>query len=226
MDVEEVTTNFASEPDPDVKRASLTGGLDIWLYRNTQKVLEWAGSARDAQRTGGTAFIRRQLIRILDYLDGTYYIQKDLPGSLLLVNPTIAKIGLLTFDTEKQNPPGYVYHIGKHLREIASLSKSTSEQKALSAQINQSLNKVGEWFRTIRSEALQLYRMTDSQLLSNDARSQLDALAVLANEAFVGQLNSQGQVVDGVVQIHYDIQRLATFTIQACTIKQPCPTLI
>ena len=33
--------------DPKVKAAGLTGGLDIWLYRNTEKILEWAGSARD-----------------------------------------------------------------------------------------------------------------------------------------------------------------------------------
>ncbi|HXX77473.1 MAG TPA: serine/threonine-protein kinase, partial [Ktedonobacteraceae bacterium] len=36
--------------DPKVKAAGLTGGLDIWLYRNTQKILEWAGSARDQWR--------------------------------------------------------------------------------------------------------------------------------------------------------------------------------
>ena len=212
--------------DPDVKKAGLTGGLDIWLYRNTQKILEWAGSARDSQGTGGTAFMRRQLMRILDYLDGTYYIQQDLPGSSLQVDPTIAKIGLLTFDASNQNPPGYVYHIGKHLREIASLPGSTAEQKALAAQINQSLDIVNGWFRTMRIDALQLYKMTDEQLLSSDARSQLDALTALANQAFVGQLNSQGQVVDGIVQIHYNIQRLATFTIKACITNQPCPSLI
>ena len=212
--------------DPDVKQVGLTGGLDIWLYRNTQKILEWAGSARDAQGTGGTAFMRRQLMRILDYLDGTYYIQQDLPGSSLQVDPTIAKIGLLTFDPSNQNPPGYVYHIGKHLREIASLPESTPEQKALAAQINQSLDIVDGWLHMIRIDALQLYKMSDTQLLSSDARSQLDALATLANEAFVGQLNSQGQVVDGIVQIHYNIQRLATFTIQGCITNHPCPSLM
>ena len=212
--------------DPNVKEAGLTGGLDIWLYRNTQKLLEWAGSARDAQKGGDTAFMRRQLLRILDYLDGTYYIQQDVPGSTLLADPTISKIGLLTFDPANQNPPGYVYHIGKHLREISSLPQSTQEQKTLAARINQSLDIVNGWFRTMRIDALQLYKMTNKQLLSNDARSQLDALATLANEAFVGQLNAQGQVVDGIVQIHYDIQRLATFTIKACTTNQSCPSLI
>ena len=212
--------------DPNVQAAGLKGGLDIWLYRNTQKLLEWAGSVRDAQKGGGTAFMRRQLLRMLDYLDGTYYIQHDVPGSTLQADPTISKIGLLTFDEANQSPPGYVYHIGKHLREIASLPESTSEQKMLASQINQSLDVVNGLLFSMHLDALQLYKMTDAQLLSNNARNQLNTLTTLANEAFVGQINSQGQVVDGIVQIHYDIQRLATFTIKACTTNQPCPSLI
>lgn len=212
--------------DPKVKQAGLSGGLDIWLYRNTQKILEWAGSARDAQRVGDVAFMRRQFTRILDYLDGTYYIQQDLPGKGLLVDPTIAKIGLLTFDAANQQPPGYIYHVGKHLREITILPQSTPEQRALAGQINQALNVVDVWFHTIRADALRLYSMSDAQLLGNQARSVLNDAATLANEAFAGQINSQGQVLDGVVQIHYDIQRLATFDIRACTASSPCPALV
>ena len=212
--------------DPNVQAAGLTGGLDIWLYKNTQKVLEWAGSARDAQRTGGAAFARRQLTRILDYLDGTYFIQRDLDGQPLLVDKTIAKIGLLTFDPANQEPPGYVYHMGKHLHEITSLPQSTSDQKALAAQINQELNTVDSWFHIMRFDALHLYQMSDAQLLGNDGRTMIDSLATLANDAFVGELNPQGQLIDGVVQIHYNIQRLATFDIQACTTSQPCPALV
>src|SRR5205085_8867237 len=139
------------------------------------------------------------------------------------VDPTIAKIGLLTFDPQTQNPPGYVYHIGKHLREVASLPQSTPQQKALANQINQALNVVGGWFQTIRLEALQLYHMTDTQLVGNQARSMLNDLATLANEAFVGKVSPNAQVIDGVVQVHYDIQRLATFNIQTCTANNSCP---
>jgi hypothetical protein len=213
--------------DPKVKAAGLSGGLDIWLYRNTQKILAWAGSARDAQKSGNVAFIRRQLTRILDYLDGTYYISKDLPGTGLLVDPTIAKIGLLTFDPVNQQPPGYDYHIGKHLREINSLPGSTSQQRVLADQINQAINGVDARFHAIRNDVLQLYHMSDAQLLqSNQARGLLNDVATLANEAFVGQINPQGQVLDGVVQIHYNIQRLATFDVKACTANSPCPPLV
>ena len=208
--------------DPKVAAAGLTGGLDIWLYRNTQKILEWAGSARDAWKDKNAAFIQRQLTRIIDYLDGATYAQKDLPGQKLLVDPTIAKIGLLTFDPLTQDPPGYLYHIGKHLREITALPETSTEQRSLATQINQAINQVTFWFNVMRNDVLQLYHMNTTQLLGSDGRSLLDSIATYANDAFVGQINSQAQVAEGVVQIHYEIQRMATFDVRACTATYPC----
>ncbi len=212
--------------DPKVKAVGLTGGLDIWLFRNTQSILEWAGSARDLQKSVYVGLIRRQLARIIDYLDGTYYYQHDLPGVSLLVDPTVAKLGLLTFDTALQvNNPGYLYHIATHLRDIAALPQADAQQKALAVQISQAINAVNGWLQSVRADILQLYAMTDTQLLGNQGRPLLDEVATLANNAFVGQIDSQGQVIDGVVQIHYAIQRLATFDIQACLASRPCPSL-
>src|SRR5262249_11016125 len=42
---------------PELQEVGLHGGLDIWLFRNTQKVLEWAGSARDDWETQDTALL-------------------------------------------------------------------------------------------------------------------------------------------------------------------------
>jgi eukaryotic-like serine/threonine-protein kinase len=212
--------------DPKVKAAGLTGGLDIWLYRNAQSILEWAGSARDLQKSGNVDLIRRQLARIIDYLDGTYYNQHDLPGVNLLVNPTVAKIGLLTFDAALQvDYPGYLYHIGTHLRDVAVLPQADAQQKTLAIQISQAINAVNGWYQTVRTDILQLYAMSDAQLLGNQGRPLLDEVATLANYAFVGQIDSQGQVINGVVQIHYAIQRLATFDVKACLASSPCPSL-
>src|SRR5436305_2831457 len=81
----------------------IRGGLDIQLVRNTQKVLEWAGSARDAWASQDTQFIRRQLIRILAYLDGTIagsdgvpLVYRDVPaGTSLGVPENLAKVPLI-----------------------------------------------------------------------------------------------------------------------------------
>ena len=212
--------------DPTIKAAGLTGGLDIWLYRNAQSILEWAGSARDLQKSGNAALMRRQLARIIDYLDGTYYNQHDLPGVPLLVDPTIAKIGLLTFDAAAQvHNPGYLYHIGTHLRDIAALPQSDAQQKALAIQVNQVINAINGLYFQMRTDILQLYAMSDAQLLGSQGRPLLDEVATLANNAFAGQIDAQGHVIEGVVQIHYSIQRMATFDIKACTGSNSCPSL-
>jgi serine/threonine protein kinase len=214
--------------DPKVQAAGLTGGLDIWLYRNTEKVLEWAGSARDADlpATRNLPLLRRQLTRIIDYLDGSTYAQRDLPGQPLLVDPAIAKIGLLTFDPVNQDPPGYLYHMEKHLHEVAILPESTSEQKALAFQIGQGINTIDTWDHTMRADVLTLFHMSDAQLTGSQALSLLDEVATLANNALVGQVDPLGQVTDGVIQVHYAVQSLATFDVQGCTQRNPCPALV
>jgi eukaryotic-like serine/threonine-protein kinase len=208
--------------DPKVKAAGLTGGLDIWLYRNTQKILEWSGSARDAWKYKSVDFIHRQLTRIMDYLDGTVYVQKDLPGQRLYADPNISKVGLLTFDPLTQNPPGYLYHIGKHLHEITALPQTSATQRALAIQINQEVDGVNLWMRNIRDDVLKLYAMDTAHLTGQDGLTLLDEVATLANDAFVGKVNTNAQVTDGVVQIHYAIQRMATFDVRACTASNPC----
>jgi hypothetical protein len=85
---------------------------------------------------------------------------------------------------------------------------------------------VNAWYQTIRTDVLQLYQMPAAQLLGSAGRTLLDTVATLANTAFVGQINSQGQVIDGVVQIHYAIQRLATFDVRGCMASNPCPSLV
>ena len=212
--------------DPKVVLAGLTGGLDIWLYRNSEKILEWAGSARDADipATRNLPLLRRQLTRIIDYLDGTTYAQRYLPGQPLLVDPTIAKIGLLTFDTVNQNPPGYLYHIEKHLHEIAILPEATATQKTLALEIDQGINAVNTWDETMQTDALTLLKMNDTQLAGS--LNLLDEVATLANNALVGQVNPQSQVTEGVMQIHYAVQSLATFDVQTCAASRPCPALV
>lgn len=208
--------------DPKVKAAGLTGGLDIWLYRNTQKVLEWSGSARDAWKSKSVDFIHRQLARIMDYLDGTLYVQKDLPGQGLYADPNISKVGLLTFDPQTQDPPGYLYHIGKHLHELTALPQTSAAQKELAIQIKNELDGVNLWLHTIRDDVLKLYAMDNAHLTGNDGRTLLDEVATLANDAFAGKVDAHAQVTNGVAQIHYAIQRMATFDIRACSASNPC----
>jgi hypothetical protein len=60
--------------------------------------------------------------------------------------------------------------------------------------------------------------MNNTQL--SGASSILNDLFTQANYAFVGQFDpSTNTVKEGVVQIHYNIQGLATFEVSPCTIS-------
>jgi hypothetical protein len=203
--------------DPKLKTAGLTGGLDIWLFRNTQKLLEWAGSARD---TNNPAFMQRQLVRILDYLDGSQFVGTEkLPPGLapVEVNPTIARVALLEIDPT-QTPPGYLKHIGTHLREIIQSPGVSPDQIALAIRINSAIDNVQFWLENVHKDTETLLQMSQKQLLQPAATKLLDDLFTQATDAFIGQTDPNTlQVKEGVAQIHYNIQRLATFNIQSCT---------
>ncbi len=202
--------------DPKLKLAGLSGGLDLWLFNNTLKILETAGSIRDSQNTD---FIRRQLVRILDYLDSSSYIQtENLPAGLppVEIDPNIAKVAMLNFDVQ-QNPPGYLKHIGNHLRAITVAPGVTPEQKALAIQINLAINNVQAWMQQVHLDAQKLIHLPANQLTQPAGAQLLDDLFTKANTALVGQTDpNTNQIKEGVIQIHYNMQRLATFDLTSC----------
>lgn len=218
--------------DPKLHAAGIPGGLDVWLYRNVSKIVEAAGSARDTQKlcvqnqdTACTDFVLRQVARILDYLDGSTYVQTEgiptrIQGQQLLIDPTIARVALLEFDALKQEPPGYLDHIGSHLRNLSQIPDITPNQHALAIRINQDINNVQGWLDTVHADASKLIHMSGTQLLQPGTATMLNDLFTQANMAFVGQVDpNTNNVKEGVVQIHYNIQALATFDIAPCTIN-------
>lgn len=207
--------------DPKIHKLGLVGGLDTWLYRNTLKILEWSGSARDLALSGGdTGLIRRQLVRILDYLDGAKYVQtENLPPDLppILVDPVITQVGLLEI-SPTQDPPGYLKHISKHLYGITQSPGVTSEQKHLAFEINRAITNVQTWLTDLHKDAEELIHKPANQLVQPETFPLFNDMFELANNAFVSQTDPHtGQTKEGVAQIHYRIQGLATFNIAECT---------
>ncbi len=203
----------------------LGGGLDIWLFRNTTKILEEAGSARDARKgctsdpnNAACAFVHRSLVRILDYLDGSTYVQADVPsGTPVLIDPTVARVALLEFDVAHQQPPGYLDDIGTHLREITISPGVTPAQRTLAIRITQAINNVQGWLEAVHTDAVTLEKMNNSQMSQPGALSILNDLFTQANHAFVGQFDPNTSTVkEGVAQIHNNIQGLATFDVTPC----------
>ena len=201
---------------------------NAWLFKNVTKVVEQAGSARDSQsqctpaNTAACDFVRRALIRVLDYLDGSTYVQVEgdvPPGTLVLINPTIAKVALLEFDPLNQQPPGYLDHIGTHLRELSGSPGVTAAQRALAIRIGQAINNVQAWLEAVRTDAVKLVQMNNGQLSQPAALTILNDMLTQAKYALVGQFDPNTSTVrEGVAEIHDYIQGLATFDVSACAV--------
>ena len=202
--------------DPTLELIGLSGGLDIWLYRNAGKILEWSSAARDDWAGGqaSLALMRRQIDRVLDYLDGAAFVWRDVPPDTpFLVDPKAGRIGLLEFD-QGQNPPGYLAHIDLHLVGYSHSPSVTADQKRLATKIDAMLIEVTALLWKVHGDATLLAKMSDTALLGPQALSLLNDLETNANDAFVGQPDpATGSVQGGVTQIHDELQLLATIEV-------------
>lgn len=202
----------------------LPGGLDVWLFRNTEAVLERAVSARDDySTTAGNAALMRGLFRVmLEYLDGSPNVSLDLPG-VALNPPPDTRVGLLSVAPAQQqgsdlsnNPPGYLDHFALHLNGVVQAPDATAQMRVLSTQMIEALNNTRGWLAQVRTYTRQLVVMDDAQLAQASTLILLDNLLQYATYAYVGQLDPKtDQVLPGVLQVHYDVQKLAALTLSA-----------
>lgn len=196
--------------------SGIHSGLDIQALRNTLKILEWAGSAKDA---AGPNFIHRQVIRILDYLDGAAVVQQDTPGEPLLVDKPLAQIPLLN-PLNLQTPGGesYLQRIDFQLKGLISDSGVTPQVRALARSTEAALVNLQTWLEKVRTDAIQVekaFQQFDGQLLQQPGmHTTLADMQTWANFAVVGRLDpNSNQVQPGMIQIHYGIQQFATFNV-------------
>src|SRR6266700_5755218 len=82
----------------------LPGGLDIWLFRNAEKLMEWSVAARDDYNPQGTSAsqMRVLFISMLDYLDGSPNVHIDVPGVPIYSDPIASRVSLLSVVTPQQ----------------------------------------------------------------------------------------------------------------------------
>ena len=199
----------------------LSGGLDNWLYKNTEKVMEWSISARDDYHTqiSDTGTIDNLFESILDYLDGAPNVHIDVPGGLVVADQTISQVALLTVDPAQgkdlvHNPPGYLDHIQLHLQGVVDAPDATPQMRILASKIIHELHNSKVWLTNVRADAQKLVKMDPVQLSQPSTQDLLNDMLKNATYAYIGQLDpSTNQVVPGVLQVHDDIQKLAAFTI-------------
>lgn len=204
--------------DPYIAQYGLHGGLNTWLVRNTEKLLEWSGSARDYWgEANSTTLMRNQFIRILDYLDGAANVQTDVPPRTpVLVSAPVAMLGITTPGLQNPGESDYVHAIIGHLNAIAAAPGVSASTLARASQINSGLNNLANWLQSVRLDAKHLLAMSTAQLLLPSTLPLLDDLQINAYYAYVGRLDpATNQQQPGATQISYNIERLATFDMQA-----------
>ncbi len=202
--------------DPTLQANKIPGGLVLWLTRNASKIDEWAGSAQSdwhgMQTASGDADqLHRQLLRIVEYLDGMFYYERDVPaGSPWIVDPSAGKIGLLD-RVQNQQPPAFLMHVDIHLTGLANSPGHTMQQQQLSVLIDKVISRMTMDLQQVRKDAAVLVKMNTQQLrqLSNQAR--LDEMMNLTSEVKSGWFDNQtGEDIGGVLWITSRIQQLAS----------------
>jgi serine/threonine protein kinase len=211
---------------PELKIRGLSGGLAIWFLRNTKKVLEWGSAARDDWRRN-PELLHRQIVRILEYLEGESYVQQDTPqvgteryadkfsAQIALLGPTPGALDPPGYSYDDEPSPGYVYLVPNHLAGAVLSPDATASQQALAAQIHSAIDQVRGELEQVHRDAQQLVKMDETQLAQPEALVLLNDMVTQADSASNGQIDPQtGQLTGGVTSIYYSIQRMAAFTVK------------
>ncbi len=201
--------------EPALTSLGLSGGLDVWFYRNTGKIFEWSNAARDDWAGDNTDLLRRQVDRVVQYLDGEGYAWRDLPANTpWLVDPKAGRSGIIDFGATPQQEPGsYISHMRLHMLGMVNAPGCTDAQKQLASKIDTALIQVEMALKQTRKDAVQLAKMSDTQLKGQDALTLLNDMQVNASNAYIGQTGG----TTGVVWIHDTVQQLAQMTITMAT---------
>ena len=202
--------------DPMLNDMELAGGLNNWLYRNTGKLIEWTGSARDSwEESKDLTSVRWQTIRTLTYVDGLSFAQQDMPAGINQPPASrLASVGLLDVNGTNQNPYSYLDSIVYHLSALLDAPGSTSDVRENAAQIITAINNVQSWLEQLRATAKQIIAMTDAQLGQPQSLALLNDMVDQANHAYIGEIDpTTGEMRQGVTWIHEHLQSLATLMV-------------
>lgn len=211
---------------PELSIRNLHGGLAFWFVRNTATISALASNTRDAWQKKDTTTLHTQLIRLLDYLDGTSFARIDLPSDTpVLADARTSQIALLGpvpqnpdapgYAYTGEVPPGYVYLMSEHMAGAIQSPQTTSDQHTLAVRINTGLDGVKRLFEQVRQDAKRLLLMNNAQVLQPSTLVLLNDLVTQAQYAYTGQIDpSTGHADGGALWIYGNLQLLASFDVR------------
>jgi hypothetical protein len=121
-------------------------------------------------------------------------------------------VGLLDC-AQAPEPPGYLAHISSHLSGIAQAPGAPAAQIQRAIEINKDLSYLKVWLDNVRTDALQLALMNDTQL--SQARTLRNDMAVQAEYVLSGGIDPATQnPIPSAGQIVNNIELLANFDVR------------
>ncbi len=205
--------------DPILQAHGLAGGLAFWMTRNIAKVEEWASAGQgqwhgDKTSPDDAALIERQMIRMLDYLDGEDYVWHDvLAGSPRLVDSAGGKIGLIN-RVREQTPPAYLGDVALHVQGLAGAPGHTSAQQHLAVLVYTVIERMEQDLLRVRADASAVVRMALSQMRQPGTLVLLDEMALLTTQVASGWLDPMsGEDIGGSLWILTRLQTEASISL-------------
>jgi serine/threonine protein kinase len=214
---------------PELAIRGLHGGLAFWFARDTATVADLSRALPEDWQNKDPGALHDQVIRILDYLDGSSFVKSDLPPATpWLADSPMAQVPLLGPAPQDADPPGYVYQneappgyaylVQTHLNGAILAPQATAAQHRLAVQINGGIDNARRALTRVYQDAKRLLPMTDAQLLKTSSLAILDDMATQAQYAYTGQPDpSTGISQGGALWIYDNLQRLATFEVAPYT---------
>ena len=195
--------------DPTLERLNIHNGLIENFSTQISKINEWASAS--VGTSGDMQLVHRHMVRILDVLDGSKYVKKDVPiGTALLVDPTSVTVGVLLGDA---TTPSYLGHIERHLRGILSSPGVTDEQVRLATGILESIQHIALELENVYDDVHTLVRMSNAALAQ--ATGTLQDVATNASGAYAGGYASALSQTrnEGSKDLYIAFQKFSVFDI-------------
>lgn len=199
--------------DPTLAQQGIHAGLMNLLESQTNQVAWLAKSARDSWESNArdSMFIKNQIIRIVNILDGTTML--DSPPLPLLVSNRITSFALLP-QSGFTITDSYIGHVDMHLRGIRASPGASQAMRDSIPHLLEILVQVTSSLERVREDAEHLLQMHTTQLMSEQAFTLLNDLFTHANTAYAGP--------SGAFLLLLSAEPLATMDIAPCT-ETMCP---
>jgi drug/metabolite transporter (DMT)-like permease len=195
----------------------MPGGLRLWFLITVRTVLEGASALRGTADAQDPSFLRSDLYRILEELDGRAFVEQDVPSGTPLYDTSQAVSVPLLQLQPGQNPPSSISQMELQLAALAHSSDIPQAHRQLANSPIEKLHEVAALLQQVRQDVKHLLSLNDVQLTQPAAQPIMDDLLKEASDAYSGIVNQEtGEREGGALWIADQLERLVALPVMRC----------